>query len=720
VPHFSFASGNMPSPLCFSENVYRKCCAKIVVPELLCQKRFKHPYPLEVCTKTFPLERRYTRFPMTNKNRSWLALSCFIALGMGAIGSQAQAADLAPPEIEGEAVYVPFPVQIKLDGKTSDWAGVPVQNVARGPALSKDPAENGSFGYSLASDKENLYILMTSVDKNLISGKHGGDLWNEDSLEFYLNPTSNFGAKGYTSSMVQVSFSPADIGNTDPTKPRHFGQGYANIDLKGFVFKTDNGWGFEASVPLAKLNLKAAHGLEIGFQAQSNGASEADRNVKLIWSKADKSDSSYQNPSLFGRALFYEVGNANIPQPSAVVAAPVAAMIKPAIMIKEPAASVKTGQYRNLFAELGKSQAEIDAKIDGIWNQFINGDESQKLFYTVGDKEAYIYAVDSNDVRSEGQSYGMMIAVQLDKKTEFDKIWTWTKNHMEFKDGDHKGYFCWSVRPDGTKNCGSNASDGEAWLVTALFMASARWGNGTGIYDYRAQAQAILDTARSKDAQGGDATDLFNRKNNLITFVANKDASGYTDPSYMVPAFLELWAVAADKDRSFWKRAATAARAFWQTTVNTTTGLMPDYANFDGSPKSVSFNTGANNYLYDARRIHMNIAIDWAWFKLDSWEQAQSARAIDFFYNEGVNSHGSTYKLTGERIGSNNEAGHTAMLATATLALPSDNLKGWTFVDSLWNRPIPTGKYRYYDGLLYMLGMLNNSGKFRYYAPKRY
>ena len=91
---------------------------------------------------------------------------------------------------------------------------------------------------------------------------------------------------------------------------------------------------------------------------------------------------------------------------------------------------------------------------------------------------------------------------------------------------------------------------------------------------------------------------------------------------------------------------------------------------------------------------------------------------IDFFYDQGVSTHGATYKLDGTLISRGNEAGHTAMLATAALTLPSDNLKARAFVEYLWERPIPSGKYRYYDGLLYMLGMLNSSEKFKYYGPK--
>ena len=44
----------------------------------------------------------------------------------------------------------------------------------------------------------------------------------------------------------------------------------------------------------------------------------------------------------------------------------------------------------------------------------------------------------------------MMFCVQMDKKEEFDRIWTWVKRYMEIKEGRHAGYFAWSLNPDGT------------------------------------------------------------------------------------------------------------------------------------------------------------------------------------------------------------------------------------------------------------------------------
>lgn len=51
------------------------------------------------------------------------------------------------------------------------------------------------------------------------------------------------------------------------------------------------------------------HGLEVGFQMHLNGSrGPAGRDVKLIWSDADTQDGSANDPNLFGRLVFHEVG----------------------------------------------------------------------------------------------------------------------------------------------------------------------------------------------------------------------------------------------------------------------------------------------------------------------------------------------------------------------------------------------------------------------------
>ena len=238
------------------------------------------------------------------------ALLAGLILGASQPARAQSGALLAPPEVPGETVYVPFPVKIKLDGKLDDWQNIPVQVVKTGPYTSAVPGEDGPLSFSVAADNENFYLTMSIPDKNIITGQHEKNFWNEDSLEFYLNTTTDLNAASYGEGIIQVNINPGDIGNTDPAKLTLNGQNAEKAQVNAFVFKTAGGWGFEAALPL---NTKPAHGLEIGFQAQANGASQKDRDVKLIWSKADTADNSWKSPNLFGRALFFEVGRTDIP-----------------------------------------------------------------------------------------------------------------------------------------------------------------------------------------------------------------------------------------------------------------------------------------------------------------------------------------------------------------------------------------------------------------------
>jgi hypothetical protein len=53
----------------------------------------------------------------------------------------------------------------------------------------------------------------------------------------------------------------------------------------------------------------------------------------------------------------------------------------------------------------------------------------------------------------------------------------------------------------------------------------------------------------------------------------------------------------------------------------------------------------------------------------------------------------------------------------AVAALAADIPEAKRFVQDLWDMPVPTGEWRYYNGLLYMLGLLHTSGEFKIYAP---
>jgi oligosaccharide reducing-end xylanase len=382
--------------------------------------------------------------------------------------------------------------------------------------------------------------------------------------------------------------------------------------------------------------------------------------------------------------------------------------------------AIAGASYPNLFTLLlGKSEDEVRAKVDSAWQQLFYGDDAtERVYYPVGEDMAYVLDVGNNDVRTEGMSYAMMIAVQLDKKPEFDRIWKWVKTYMYQRTGSYQGYFAWHCTKEGRKLNGNPASDGEEWFATSLFFASARWGEGEGIFAYRQEAQAILDTMLHTSDRGPSlvATNMFDAQAKEVVFVpAKNNGDAITDPSYHLPHFYELWALWADKDQAFWKEAAAASRAFWQKAANTSTGLMPDYAEFDGSPTDMG-NGGHRDFLYDAWRCGMNLAVDYDWFAADPWQVGQADRLLRFFLGQGPR-YGDRYRISGERIGDDHSLGLVAMNAAACLAADIPERKA--YVEELWDSSLDKGQWRYYNDMLYVLAFLDLSGNFKAYLPKQ-
>jgi len=389
-----------------------------------------------------------------------------------------------------------------------------------------------------------------------------------------------------------------------------------------------------------------------------------------------------------------------------------------------------TNTYRNLFTESGHSQTEINAKITSAFQQLFHGDpQTQSLYFPTGKNAsgplAYLTDWNNHDVRTEGMSYGMMIAVQLGKKAEFDALWNWAKTYMYIGDPNHPshGYFSWSCKTDGTPNEETAAPDGEEYFVMSLYFAANRWGNGKGIYDYKSQADELLTAMRHHPRKTGPTgkgdrtvSAEVNEEFKMIRFVPVVTRGDFTDPSYHLPAFYELWARwGPGADRKFWSQAATASREFFVKATNPNTGLAPAYANFDGTPRATKF-AQSSRFGYDSWRTASNWSVDWSWWRKAPQEQQLSDRIQTFFLSQGLSTYGDQYTLDGKQLDAIHAPGLVATNAVASLAATHPRARD--FVNALWDAPVPSGQLRYYDGMLYLLSMLHCSGQFRIWQPK--
>jgi oligosaccharide reducing-end xylanase len=322
----------------------------------------------------------------------------------------------------------------------------------------------------------------------------------------------------------------------------------------------------------------------------------------------------------------------------------------------------------------------------------------------------------------------MMIAVQLNKKDVFDRIWRWSKKYLQHQEGPREAYFAWSINPQTMKkNSEGSASDGELYFITSLLFASNRWGNNTGI-DYYGEARRILDAMWKKDGTG-NIRNLINTEHKQITFVPEGDAYNWTDPSYHLPAFLEVWAMyAKDDHEQFYKDCADTSRAFLHKACHPVTGLNADYTEFSGAPHPTRWMPVG--FRYDSWRVPMNIAMDYNWFGKDkSWQEDYAKRFQNFLRSKGIKTFEDQFNIDGSRPDTILQAGgfkklrHSlGLVATAASASLMNNEKNnLDFVHALWNaklEPYEDGYFDpYYDGLLYLFSLMHLSGKYQLIKP---
>jgi len=364
---------------------------------------------------------------------------------------------------------------------------------------------------------------------------------------------------------------------------------------------------------------------------------------------------------------------------------------------------------QNFFAKIGKTDEEVKARIEKDFNTIFFGPEKIYHENEINGK-TYGYMLDTGnfDVRTEGQSYGMMIAVMLDRRDIFDRIWDFSKDYMLIKEGKNKGYFGWSCQPNGKLNSQGPAPDGEEFFAMALIFAANRWGDEKG---YRQSARDILHAMIHNEEP------MFN-EDKLIKFVPGMQTS---DPSYHLPHFYEYFAQwANDEDKEFFKEAAKASRAYLAKACHPGTGLSAEYADFDGKPLNLN-----NHHLFysDAYRVGLNISLDALWFGAAKFHKTQAANILKFFAD--IKKIKTVWRIDGtkadpeeqvvERNGGVLGVLHPlGLLSTiAASAALVDIPEGEFYLKEIWEAEPRTDGRRYYDNLLYIFSMMLLSGDYK-------
>lgn len=144
---------------------------------------------------------------------------------------------------------------------------------------------------------------------------------------------------------------------------------------------------------------------------------------------------------------------------------------------------------------------------------------------------------------TEGQGYGMLLAVAADDRDTFRSLWSWTRAHLYVRK-DGLGAWRWQPGPAPNVRDPNNASDGDILIAWALAEAGEAWDDPAATAAARRIARAVFAENVIKTRFG--ATLLPGASG----FEAGDRKDGpVVNPSYWVfPAFARLGALTPDLD----------------------------------------------------------------------------------------------------------------------------------------------------------------------------
>ena len=91
---------------------------------------------------------------------------------------------------------------------------------------------------------------------------------------------------------------------------------------------------------------------------------------------------------------------------------------------------VYSDTMKSILEEFGYSKFDIENRVIECWNNIFDQKNPDHFYFEAEDNTGYMEDTGNDDARTEGMSYGMMMAVQMNRKDIFDRIWKWAKKNM--------------------------------------------------------------------------------------------------------------------------------------------------------------------------------------------------------------------------------------------------------------------------------------------------
>jgi endoglucanase len=202
---------------------------------------------------------------------------------------------------------------------------------------------------------------------------------------------------------------------------------------------------------------------------------------------------------------------------------------------------------------------------------------------------------------SEGQGYGMLLAVGFNDRATFDKLWNWTRNNLRIRTDDLFAWR-WGERANGKWEIidYNNATDGDILIASALIRAAKKWNDN----NYLHEAIKTIRSIREKLAVYSKERVFilpgyygFIRKDSLIL-----------NPSYLIlPAYRSFAQV---EEKVFWKKAYEDALSLLSQARFSSFALPPDWVVINNQ-QAVALCSEKSEYFGDeAARIFLYLSAE--------------------------------------------------------------------------------------------------------------
>ena len=195
-------------------------------------------------------------------------------------------------------------------------------------------------------------------------------------------------------------------------------------------------------------------------------------------------------------------------------------------------------------------------------------DEAESFFERYVQPDGRVSRTDQGgDTVSEGQAYAMLLAVALDDRSHFDRVWHWTRDDLQRDDGLLA--YHWS---QGHVDSDQPATDADLDAARALVLAGKRFESG----DYTRAGTRMGDAILSDETSPVDGVPV------LTAGPWARSSSPTVNPSYFSPrAYADLASAHSD---SRWDDLAATSRSV--VTSLDGSGLPPDWARVDALSSS--------------------------------------------------------------------------------------------------------------------------------------